>query len=94
MAVHDVDLTNEAEEIVAQLMATGRFKSVAEIIRLAVLEGLRDLAEISPSIEEILARIMVGYEQVERGEFVEGSTDEVFDRVLARAELRWDAQRS
>lgn len=85
MPTRNVVLTDHLAAVVDGLVASGRYQNASEAIR----QGVRLLEEEEARAEALLKRIMVGYEQAERGEFVEGSTEEVFDRVMARAEARW-----
>jgi antitoxin ParD1/3/4 len=89
MPTRNVVLTDHLAGVVDGLVAKGRYQNASEAIR----EGVRLLEREEAEMEGFLARIMVGYEQAERGEFVEGSTEEVFGRVMARAEARWAARR-
>ena len=48
-------------------------------------EGLRLLEQREAAHAEMLARIMEGYEQAKRGEFAEGTGEEVIRRVFENA---------
>lgn len=90
MGTRNVVLTGQQDALLARLVASGRYQNASEAIR----HGLRLLETEEAAAEALLARIMVGYDQATRGEFVEGSTDAVFDRVTARARTRWAARQA
>ena len=88
MPTRNVVLTDQQEEFVAGLVARGRYQNASEAIR----RGVRLLEEDEAAADALLARIMVGYEQAERGEFVEGTAQEVLERSFAQAKARWEAK--
>ena len=88
MPTRNVVLTDQQEEFVAGLVARGRYQNASEAIR----QGVRLLEREEARADALLARIMVGYEQAERGEFVEGTAQEALERAFARAQARWEAR--
>lgn len=88
MPTRNVVLTDHLAGVVDGLVASGRYQNASEAIR----EGVRLLEREEAEMAAFLERIMVGYEQAERGEFVEGTAQEVLDRSFARAKARWEAK--
>ena len=81
-------LTDDDGAFLVGLVANGRFPTPDA----ALAEAVTLLRADEARADALLARIMVGYEQAERGEFVEGSTEEIFERAFARAAARWEAR--
>ena len=88
MPTRNVVLTDHLAQVVDGLVAKGRYQNASEAIR----EGVRLLEREEAEMEAFLARINAAYDEAERGDFAEGSTEEVFARVLAHAEGRWKAR--
>lgn len=81
-ATLSVQLSPEQEEYVASKVASGRYSSVAEVVResLRFLELHEALLEVSTA--ELKERIAVGVEQADRGDLRDG--EEVFRELEAR----------
>ncbi len=85
MPTRNVVLTGRQDELVAKLIASGRYKSASEVLRDA-LRLLEDRIETrQAALEDIRDGVIEGLEQAGRGEFAEGSVDEVVAGAFARA---------
>jgi antitoxin ParD1/3/4 len=85
MPTRNVVLTDRQDELVAELIASGRYKSASEVLR-AALRLLEDRVERQQAeLEDIRAGVIEGLKQAERGEFVDGSMEEVVAGAFARA---------
>lgn len=78
----NISLTPKLEEIVQEKLATGLYNSASEVVR----EALRLLEEKDRwrkiRLEELRREVLVGIEQADRGELVDGG--EAFRRLRAR----------
>jgi antitoxin ParD1/3/4 len=81
MPTRNVVITDHQAAFLDSLVAEGRYQNVSEAMR----EGLRALERSEVEFHRIRAGVLEGLAQAERGEFVEGTMDEVFDRALAKA---------
>ena len=88
MPTRNVVLTDHLAAVVDGLVASGRYQNASEAIR----RGVRLLEEEEARAEALLKRIMVGYEQAERGEFVEGDAEDIVRDAFERAAARWEAK--
>lgn len=88
MPTRNVVLTDHLAGVVDGLVAKGRYQNASEAIR----EGVRLLEREEAEMEAFLARIRVGYEQAERGEFVEGTAEEIVGSAFERAAADWEAK--
>ena len=90
MAAHakNVALTPELERWVDELVTSGEYRSASEVMR----DGLRALKERrerhATELEEIRERIRRGVGQADRGEFVDGTLEEVVGDSFERARQR------
>jgi antitoxin ParD1/3/4 len=84
MVTRNVVLTEQQAAFLDGLVADGRYQNVSEAMR----AGLRLLERDEAEWEAIRARVLTGLEQVRRGEFAEGSGEEVIRRVFATARKR------
>lgn len=85
MPTRNVVLTDRQDELVAKLIASGHYKSASEVLR-AALRLLEDRMENRRAeLEGIRAGVIEGLAQADRGEFAEGSVDEVVAGAFARA---------
>ncbi len=75
----DIKLTPEAELLVTNLVAGGRFGTPAEAVNRA-LELFLDPPEVHRRHDELKALIQEGIESADRGELYDA--DEVFDEIL------------
>ena len=70
-----VTLSSEIEEIVVEKVRTGNYQSVDAVIN----ESIRLLVAKEKGTQALRREIMRGFESIERGQFVEFSTDEELD---------------
>lgn len=75
----NVSLTKELDAFVQAKVKSGAYGSASEVVR-AGLRQLRDGAAGSP--EALRAKLLEGYEQIRRGEVVDGRA--TFDEILRR----------
>ena len=85
MPTRNVVLTDRQEAFVGELVEAGRYQNASEVLR----DGLRLLEDKvqhrQAELADIQAGIILGYDQVERGEFAEGSGEEAIERAFKRA---------
>ena len=85
MPTRNVVLTEQQEIFVGKLVETGRYQNASEVLR----DGLRLLEDRvqrrEAELTDIKAGIIAGFDQVERGEFAEGSGEEAIERAFKRA---------
>lgn len=88
MPTRNVVLTDHQSEFVDALVASGRYQNASEVLR----DGLRRIERDELEWERVKAGVLEGLAQVERGEFAEGTPEEIFDRALntgiSRAKVR------
>ena len=93
MASRNISLTDHHDTLIDTKVQSGEYANASEVVR----EGLRLIEErdreLAARVEGISTRVAVGLEQAERGEFVEGTADEIRERVRKRAEARLAADR-
>lgn len=85
MPTRNVVLTEQQEIFVGKLVKAGRYQNASEVLR----DGLRMLEDRvqqrAAELEDIRAGVVAGFDQVERGEFAEGSGEEAIERAFKRA---------
>ncbi len=85
MPTRNVVLTDQQEDFVGELVAAGRYQNASEVLR----EGLRLLEDRvqrrQAELADIQAGVIAGFDQVERGEFAEGSGEDAIERAFRRA---------
>lgn len=85
MPTRNVVLTEQQEIFVGQLVETGRYQNASEVLR----DGLRLLEDRvkrrEAELADISAGVIAGFDQIERGEFAEGSGEEAIERAFERA---------
>ena len=88
MASRNISLTDHHDDLIEAKIQAGEYANASEVVR----EGLRLIQErdqeLAARVEAIKSRVEVGLEQAARGDFVEGSTDEIRERIRRRAEER------
>ena len=84
MATRNVVLTDQQEDLVSRLVASGRFQNASEALR----AGLRLLEAEEAGTAELRARLAEGLRQAEAGEMAEGSGAEAVRRAFAKARDR------
>ena len=81
----NVVLTDHHQHFVERLLASGRYQNASEVMR----EGLRALEDRikreETELAEIQDRIGRSLDQLDNGQFAEGTVEEAFDRAFARA---------
>jgi len=85
MPIRNVVLTRQQENFVGKLVAAGRYQSADEVLR----EGLRlfegQIQRHRPELTNIQDRVITGFDQVEHGEFADGTGGESIERAFKRA---------
>ncbi len=85
MPTRNVVLTDRQEGFIGELVAAGRYQNASEVLR----EGLRLLEDQvqlrQAELADIQAGVIAGFDQIERGEFAEGTGEEVIERAFKRA---------
>lgn len=84
MATKNVVITDHQEELVAGLVASGRFQNVSEAMR----AGLRLLEREEAEVNELSARLARGVEQATHGDLAEGNGTDAIRRAFAKAKTR------
>lgn len=75
-----ISLTPALDALVAQKLATGLYESPGEVVR----EALRQMVARDSSLEWLRQEAATGFEQLERGEFVEMDREAFMDRFRER----------
>lgn len=78
----NIALTEEQDGFVDKLLASGRYQSASEVFRHALRFLESDLERHQAELDEIRARVRDSMDQMERGEFVEGSVKDVIGAVF------------
>ncbi len=85
MPTRNVVLTEQQAIFVGQLVETGRYQNASEVLR----DGLRLLEDRvkrrEAELADVSAGVIAGFDQIERGEFAEGSGEEAIERAFNRA---------
>ena len=85
MPTKNVVLTEQQAIFVGQLVKTGRYQNASEVLR----DGLRLLEDRvkrrEAELADISAGLIAGFDQIERGEFAEGSGKDAIERAFERA---------
>ncbi len=81
MATRNVVLTETQDELVDQLVASGRYQNASEAMR----AGLRLLETQEAEIADIMERLSFSREQARLGEFADGSGADAVRRAFAKA---------
>jgi len=93
MTSRNISLTDHHDTLIDTKVQSGEYANASEVVR----EGLRLIEErdreLAARAEGIRTRVAVGLEQAERGEFVEGTVDEIRERVRKRAKARLAGER-
>ena len=85
-------IPSDLEQFVQQQVATGQYHSQEEV----VVAGLQILREVKSRQAALREDIQVGIDQLDRGEGIELSQDELrafFDDIQARGRQRYEASR-
>lgn len=78
MPTRNVVLTDHQAEFIDSLVASGRYQNASEAMR----SGLRLLEREEAAWEQVRRGVLEGLAQVERGEFAEGTPEEIFERAF------------
>jgi putative addiction module CopG family antidote len=75
-----ISLTPALDALVAQKLATGLYESPGEVVR----EALRQMVARDSSLEWLRQEAAIGFEQLDRGEFVEIDREAFMNRFRER----------
>ena len=78
MVTRNVVLTDQLSQFVDRMVAGGSYQNASEVLR----EGLRRLQREEAIWEQAKAGVLEGLEQVRRGEFAEGTGEDVMRRAF------------
>ncbi|MCH8166987.1 MAG: type II toxin-antitoxin system ParD family antitoxin [Proteobacteria bacterium] len=81
MATRNVVLTDHQEELVSQLVGSGRYQNASEALR----AGLRLLEREEIELAGLRARLAEGLRQAHSGEFADGDGEATIRRVFRTA---------
>ena len=85
MPTRNVVLTDKQALFVGELVAAGRYQNASEVLR----DGLRLLEDQverrKAELADIQTGVLNGLDQIERGEFAEGTGEEAIERAFKRA---------
>jgi len=88
-----ITLTNDLEELINEKVKSGAYESADDVIR----ASLRLLKAQELGVEALRKEILVGFEDIQQGRFIEIDSDdelEAFsDDIIRRAEERRDSRR-
>ena len=87
MPTRNVVLTDHQSELIDRLVASGRYQNASEAMR----AGLRLLEDEEEARRRLGERIDAAVAEADRGEFVEGSGEDVIRRAFAEAMRRYEA---
>ena len=85
MPTRNVVLTDQQENFVGELVEAGRYQNASEVLR----EGLRLLEDHvhlrQAEITNIKSGVITGFDQIQRGEFAQGTGEEAIERAFNNA---------
>lgn len=81
MVTRNVVLTEMQDQLVQDLVASGRYQNASEAMR----AGLRLLEQEEVQLTQIRQGLLEGLKQVESGDLAEGSGEDAIRRAFARA---------
>ena len=85
MPTRNVVLTDQQEGFVGELVNAGRYQNASEVLS----EGLRLLEDQvhrrQAELADIQSGVIAGFDQIERGDFAEGTGEEAIKRAFKRA---------
>lgn len=84
MATRNIVLTDQQEELVRELVASGRYQNASEALR----AGLRLLEREEQMALDLRRRLQQGVAQANAGERAEGSGADAVRRAFARARAK------
>lgn len=90
MVTRNVVLTDQQSAFLDDLIATGRFQNASEAMR----AGLRLLEEQETEWQRVRAGVLEGLEQARRGQFAEGTPEEILEAAFAEAQAAFDKKLS
>ncbi len=78
----NIALTDQQDELVEELVHSGRYQSASEVVREA-LRLLEDKIETRQAeLDEIRSGVLEGLAQAQRGDFAEGTGREAIERAF------------
>lgn len=88
MPTRNIVLTPQQAAFVARMVKKGRYQNASEVLR----EGLRlledEIRRQDEALKSLRARIKIGLDQIEAGDFAEGTLEEIFDRAMDGAKRK------
>ncbi|WP_370398915.1 type II toxin-antitoxin system ParD family antitoxin [Sulfitobacter sp. JB4-11] len=88
MATRNVVLTEQQDQLVNDLVSSGRYQNASEALR----AGLRLLEREEAGLDALRERLEEGLREVREGKFAEGTGEEVIRRAFARARAKFEAE--
>ena len=84
----NVSLTPELEQFIDSKVKSGRYNTASEVVResLRLLEREDELRRLK--YEELKREVLKGAEQIDRGEYIELTSDEDWDQFVSRIKAR------
>ncbi|WP_297736988.1 type II toxin-antitoxin system ParD family antitoxin [uncultured Maricaulis sp.] len=82
MATRNVVLTDPQNELIDQLVASGRYQNASEALR----AGLRLLEREEIELDEVRQRLQVGLEEYRTGKFIDESGEDAINRAFNAAQ--------
>lgn len=86
MATRNVVLTEQQDQLVNDLVSSGRYQNASEALR----AGLRLLEREEAGLDALRERLEEGLREVHSGARAEGTGEEVIRRAFANARLKFD----
>ncbi len=84
MPTRNVVVTDQQSSFIDALVTSGRYQNASEAFR----AGLKLLERDETEWDEVRARVLESFEQIRRGEYAEGTGEEVMRRAFATARAR------
>lgn len=86
MATRNIVLTDQQDQLVNDLVRSGRYQNASEALR----AGLRLLEQEEIELDALRNRLEKGLAEVHSGARAEGTGEEVIQRAFARARARYE----
>lgn len=86
MATRNVVLTEQQDQLVNDLVSSGRYQNASEALR----AGLRLLEREEAGLDALRERLEQGLREAHSGERAEGTGEEVIRRAFATARARYE----
>jgi len=81
-----VSLTPTLANFIDELVATGLYSNVSEVIRESLREKYQKNNQKSEKVKKLKEALQVGLDEAKRGEFVETTIEEMIQKVKDRSE--------